>query len=85
VIEVILQHRDTGMFLGEEGRWEDLSRDALVFATAAEALQFADQAEMGRSVCAVIRFRDDKYHILMPLLDRAANAATGQARNRTAH
>ena len=85
MIEVILQHRDTGMFLGEEGRWEDLSRDALVFATAAEALQFADEAEMRRSVCAVIRFRDDKYHILMPLLDRAVHAATGQARNRAAH
>ena len=80
MIEVILQHRDTGMFLVREGHWRDVSRDALIFSNAADAFRFAHEAEMGRDVRAVVRFREDKYHILMPLMDEAMPVARHQKR-----
>jgi hypothetical protein len=80
VIEVILQHRETGLFLAEEGHWAELSRDALIFMSAAEAFRFARETRLQSTVRAVVRVERDKHYVLMPLLD-VAEDATGSIRS----
>lgn len=65
------------MFFSREGDWRDVSRDALIFATADEALKYAAEGEMSRSVRAVVRFREEKCHILLPLLGEFHSEAVG--------
>lgn len=71
MIEVILQNRESGLFLSQDGHWAELSRDALLFVSAREALRFAEDASLSRFVRAVVRVRRDKHFILMPLFDFA--------------
>lgn len=75
MIEVVLQHRESGLFLANNGHWEALSREALVFMSTAEAFRFADEADIGSSVRAVVRVQRERHYILMPLLDFSEEAA----------
>jgi hypothetical protein len=68
-MEVILQNRDTGLFLREDGGWGELSRDAQIFASAGEALRFAGKAGLISEVRTVVRVQRERHYILMPLLD----------------
>jgi hypothetical protein len=73
-MEVILQHRETGLFLGDDGVWAERSRDALIFASAAEALRFAEASGSGRLLRLVVRVQRDTHYVLMPLLDATDDA-----------
>lgn len=69
MIEVVLQHRDTGLYLGTNGNWEDLSRDALTFISAADAQRFAEASELVNTLRLIVRVQRERHYILMPLLD----------------
>lgn len=69
MIEVVLQHRDTGLYLSTDGGWAHFSRDALVFISTADALRFAEASEMLALLRPVVRVRQEHHYVLMPLLD----------------
>lgn len=68
-MEIVLQHRETALYLGERGDWAKLSRDALVFMNAAEAARFASETGLTTAVRAVVRVERESHYVLMPLLD----------------
>jgi hypothetical protein len=82
VIEIILQHRESGLFLGANGSWSDLSRNALIFSSATEALRFANESQLSAAVRAVVRVQRERHYILMPLLDFSDDAAAARSRKR---
>jgi hypothetical protein len=67
-MEILLQHRTTGLFVAGEKQWVGASRAARAFRNAQDAETFANAGGFAAEVQMVARFEQSRYHILLPLV-----------------
>jgi hypothetical protein len=82
-MEILLQDRQTGLFVRQDGEWIERSDGAMAFDTAGKAADFAKSFGWERQVRLVVRIERENDRILMPLLGMIAGEAA-ESRQRPA-
>jgi hypothetical protein len=67
-MDIILQHRITGLYFAQDKDWVSANQQAHAFPTAREAVRFANAQRFAPQVRLVARMEQNRYRILMPLI-----------------
>lgn len=73
-MEIIIQHRNTGMFARQDGEWASTSIEAAAFDNTVNASRFAVASGWAQDARLVARIECGTHRILMPLLGRVFKA-----------
>lgn len=70
-MKVLLRHRVTGMYFCDVGKWTSDPGQAVAFPRSTTALQFVAEEQL-RGVEVVFHFKDKRFNIHLPTLDKSA-------------
>lgn len=66
-MRIVLQHKETGLYLQDAHTWTQNSSEALDFISSTKAIEFCDRHKID-SMQIVLKFDQEKYDIVMPAI-----------------
>ena len=66
-MRILLQQKDTGLYLENSGVWSPSSREAKDFVSSTAAIEFCVTHRIHKGVHLVLKFDEHKYDIVLPL------------------
>jgi hypothetical protein len=66
-MRIVLQHKDSGLYLLDANTWTQHSLEALDFVSSTKAIEFCDRHKID-SMQIVLKFDQEKYDIVMPAI-----------------
>ena len=79
-MKILLQQKATGLYFKDVGAWTQSTTEALDFISSMKAIDFCVINKI-YDAQLVLRFEQERYEIVMPLIDERRYADTRHARS----